>query len=119
MSQHSEANPAVQDPAHNACARVAQLRTALLTGRGPGASAQEIAEHTRDRTLLGAVPAATERALVARQGRRLRAGDPIAKPSAHTAVRHGQRRAALLGAAAALLIRWLVRRLIRSRASLQ
>ena len=117
MSQHNEASPAVQDGEHNASARVAQLRTALLTGRGPGASAQEIAEHTRDRTLLGAVPAATERALVARQGRRLRAGDPIAKPSARAAIRHGQRRAALIGAAAALLTRWLLYRLIRSRTS--
>lgn len=98
-----------------ASARVAQLRAALLTGRGPGASAREIAGHTRDRPLLGAVPAPVERALVARQGARLRAGDPVTGRSARASVRRGRRRAALAGAATALLARWLVHRLIRSR----
>jgi hypothetical protein len=98
-----------------ASARVAQLRAALLTGRGPGASPREIAEHTRDRPLLGAVPAPVERALVARQGARLRAGDPVTDRSARAGVRRGRRRAALAGAATALLARWLVHRLIRPR----
>jgi hypothetical protein len=107
----------VPDGDHDASARVARLRAALLTGRGPGASTQEIAEHTRDRPLLGAVPAPAERALVARQAARLRAGEPITKGSARAAIRRGRRRAALAGAAAALFTRWLVRRMIRSRAS--
>ncbi|MDQ2813121.1 MAG: hypothetical protein M3Z75_14915 [Actinomycetota bacterium] len=117
MSQHSEVSQDVREGEHDASARVARMRAALLGGRGPGASAQEIAEHTRDRTLLGAVPAPTERALVARQAGRLRAGEPITKRSARISIRHDRRRAALSGAAAALLTRWLVHRLIRSRTS--
>jgi len=99
----------------DASARVAQLRAALLTGRGPGAPDHEIAEHTRDRALLGAVPAPIERALVARQGGRWRAGQPITERNARIGSRRGRCQAALAGAAAALLIRWLVHRLIRSR----
>ena len=57
-----------QAESQDASARVEQLRGALLTGRGPGASEKEIAEHTRDRPRLGAVPPPAERALVARQG---------------------------------------------------
>lgn len=100
---------------NDASARVAQLRAGLLTGRGPGASEQEIAEHTRERPLLGAVPAPVERALVTRQGRRLRAGEPITSPGARTQARRERRRAALAGAVAAMLSRWLVIRLVRSR----
>lgn len=118
MSQDSAAGQAPRDDGHDASARIAQLRAALLTGRGPGATAQEIARHTRDRALLGAVPAPVERALVTRQGHRSRAGEPITKRSARTGIRHARRRAALAGAAAALLTRWLVHRLIRSRSSL-
>lgn len=117
MSQHSQASQTARDDGHDASARVAQLRAALLTGRGPGASDQEIAEHTRDRPLLGAVPAPVERALAARQAARLRAGEPVTGASARAAIRRGRRRAALSGAAAALLTRWLVHRLIRSRTS--
>jgi len=39
---------------------LAQLRTALLAGRGRGASAQEIAAHTRDRRWLGALSTCRE-----------------------------------------------------------
>ncbi|MGI8882323.1 MAG: hypothetical protein ACR2KJ_17780 [Jatrophihabitans sp.] len=95
--------------------RIAQLRAALLTGRGPGASEQEIAEHTRNRPLLGAVPAPVERALVARQAGHLRAGGPITSNEERSDARHGRRRAALVGAAAALLARSIGVRLDRSR----
>ncbi len=117
MSQHNEASHAARDNGPEASARLAYLRAALLTGRGPGASAQEIAEHTRDRALLGAVPAPVERALAARQNRRMRAGEPVTTRRAQVGVRRGQLRAALVGAAAALFTRWLAHRLIRSRTS--
>lgn len=60
--------------------RLSALRTTLLGGRGPGASTEEVTAHTRDRPLLGAVPASVERALVARQGEHVRAGVPIVNP---------------------------------------
>jgi hypothetical protein len=41
--------------------RLAHLRAALLTGRGPGASVSEISEHTRDRPALQLVPAGVGR----------------------------------------------------------
>lgn len=111
MTQQSETSEGARE---DASARVAQLRAALLTGRGPGAPDREIAEHTRDRALLGVVPAQIERALVARQGGRWRAGQPITERSARIGFRRGRCQAALAGAAAALLIRWLVHRLIPS-----
>ncbi len=114
MNQHSQTS---QGARGDASARVAQLRAALLTGRGPGAPDQEITEHTRDRALLGAMPAPIERALVARQGGRWRAGEPITERNARIGFRRSRRHAALAGAASALLIRWIVHRLIRSRAS--
>src|SRR5690242_80840 len=43
---------------HPASDRIERLRAALLTGRGPGASAAEVREHTRDRPLLREVPPA-------------------------------------------------------------
>jgi hypothetical protein len=103
-----------QAESQEASARVEQLRGALLTGRGPGASEQEIGEHTRDRPLLGAVPPPVERALVARQASHLRAGEPVTSRIARRQARQQKRRAALAGAAAALLTRsavaWFVRR---------
>jgi aldose 1-epimerase len=51
---HTDAGPSAQ--------RVAELRAALLAGRGPGASAQEVARHTRDNPWLTAAPAPAERA---------------------------------------------------------
>ena len=117
MSQHKEASHAAPDNAPDAPARLACLRAALLTGRGPDASAQEIAEHTRDRTLLGAVPAPAELALAGRQNRRMRAGEPVTTRRAQAGVRRGQLQAALAGAAGALFTRWLAHRLIRSRTS--
>lgn len=42
--------------------RVAELRAALLEGRGPGASDQEVARHTRDNPWLSAKPAPMEHA---------------------------------------------------------
>ncbi|MGH3420290.1 MAG: hypothetical protein ACRDOD_11970, partial [Streptosporangiaceae bacterium] len=85
----------------NASTRVEQLRGALLTGRGPGASQEEIAEHTRDRPLLGAVPPPVERALVARQAGHLRAGEPVTSRIARRQARQEKRRAALAGAVTA------------------
>src|SRR6476469_3166966 len=35
-------------------ARLVELRATLLGGRGPGASTEEVTEHTRDRSWLGA-----------------------------------------------------------------
>lgn len=40
---------------------ITRLRVTLLSGRGPGATADEVAEHTRDRPLLRAVPCAVGR----------------------------------------------------------
>ncbi len=37
--------------------RLTDLRATLLGGRGPGASSEEVTEHTRNRPWLGAVPA--------------------------------------------------------------
>ena len=99
----------------NASARVEQLRGALLTGRGPGASEKEIAEHTRDRPWLDAVAPPAERALSARQAGHLRAGDPITSRIARRKARQGKRRAALAGAAAALLARSAVVRFVHFR----
>lgn len=99
----------------NASARVEQLRGALLTGRGPGASEKEIAEHTRDRPLLGAVPPPVERALVARQAGHLRAGEPVTSRIARRQARQGKRQAALAGAATALLTRSAVVWFVRTR----
>ena len=100
---------------HDPSARVAALRAAVLAGRGPGASEQEIADHTRDRPWLGAVPAPLERALVARQADRVRAVEPIASHRARSQARYVTCRAALVGAAAALLIRSIGSRLVRAR----
>ena len=58
-------------------ARLVELRATLLGGRGPGASTEEVTEHTRDRSWLGAVPAPVESALVQRQTEQVRAGEPI------------------------------------------
>lgn len=99
----------------DAATRVARLHAAVLTGRGPGASDQEIAEHTRDGPLLGAVPAPIERALVARQAAHLRAGEPIACAAARRAERRVRLRAGLAGAVTALLIRRLAARFVRAR----
>jgi hypothetical protein len=104
-----------QAESQEASARVERLRGALLTGRGPGASEQEVAEHTRDRPLLGAVPPPAERALVARQAGHLRAGEPVTSRVARRQARRHQRRAALAGAAAAILTRSVVAWFVRGR----
>lgn len=104
-----------QAESQNPSALVQQLREALLTGRGPGASQQEIAGHTRDRPWLGAVPPPVERALVARQAGHLRAGDPVTSRIARRQARQGKRRAALAGAGAALLTRSAVAWFVRAR----
>lgn len=117
VSQHSEASQSVRDGEQDASARVARMRATLLGGRGPGASTQEIADHTRDRTWLDAVPAPVEPALVARQDRRARAGEPVTRRRARADIQHGRRGAALAGAVAALLTHWLVHWLTRSRTS--
>lgn len=99
----------------DASARVEQLRGALLTGRGPGASEKEIADHTRDRPMLGAVPPSAERALVARQACHLRGGEPITSRIARRQARQEKRRAALAGAATALVTRSAVVWSVRAR----
>jgi hypothetical protein len=104
-----------QEPAE----RIAQLHRALLAGRGPGACEQEIAEHTRERPWLGAVPAPVERALVGRQAARLRAGEPIATSRARRQAGRRTRRSAGIGAVTALLARSIIVRLVRSRRSLR
>lgn len=48
--------------------RIQQARAGLLSGRGPGASPDEITRWQRDRPLLGARPAPAERQRVADQG---------------------------------------------------
>ncbi len=62
----SQARTRPHDEAPVQC--LAELRATLLGGRGPGASNEEVTEHTRDPPWLGAVPAPVERALVARRG---------------------------------------------------
>ena len=56
--------------------RLVELRATVLGGRGPGASTEEVTEHTRDRSWLGAVPAPVESALPERSLRRVSALDP-------------------------------------------
>lgn len=55
---------------------VRRRREAVLGGRGPGAPEAELSAHQRDRALLGALPSATERALVAVQTGAARGEDP-------------------------------------------
>ncbi|MEP7162089.1 MAG: hypothetical protein ABI746_13470 [Dermatophilaceae bacterium] len=101
--------------------RLAGLRETLLGGRGPGASAEEVAGHTRDRPWLTARPAPAERALV--DGIRLHhlgSGEP----TVNRRVREGEPRrvsravfvrGAAVGAAAALVLRTITVRLTRAR----
>ncbi|MDQ3886668.1 MAG: hypothetical protein M3308_06605 [Actinomycetota bacterium] len=51
---------------------VQRLRMGVLGGRGPGADEAELFAHQRGRELLGALPCATERAIVALQTRAAR-----------------------------------------------
>ncbi len=94
---------------------LADLRATLLGGRGPGASSEEVAEPTRNWPWLGAVPALVERALVARQIERLRAGAPIVSRRGRRERRARSWRAVLLGATVALTARALMSRLAASR----
>jgi hypothetical protein len=55
---------------------VERLRNRVLGGRGPGAGEDELAAHQGDRELLGALPPATERAIVAEQTAAARGADP-------------------------------------------
>jgi hypothetical protein len=55
---------------------VARMRARVLGGRCPGAGEDELAAHQRDRDLLGALPPATERAIVAEQTAAARGADP-------------------------------------------
>lgn len=48
-------------------AQIAELRSRLLGGRGPGASAAEIERHTRGRTHLAGHPTSFQRGRVAEQ----------------------------------------------------
>jgi|KBSMisStaDraftv2_1062788.scaffolds.fasta_scaffold1366096_1 hypothetical protein len=94
--------------------RLAELRATLLGGRGPGASDEEVTDHTRNRPWLGAVPAPVERALVQRQTEQVRAGEPIVNHRVLRKERSRTVRAAALGAAAALVIRAVLVRRVRS-----
>ena len=96
-------------------ARLVELRATLLGGRGPGASTEEVTEHTRDRSWLGAVPAPVESALVHRQTEQVRAGEPIVNHRVLAKERSRTVRAAALGAAAALAIRAVMVRGVRPR----
>lgn len=95
--------------------RLTELRTTLLGGRGPGASDEEVADHTRDRSWLGAVPVWVERALVERQGEHLRAGEPIVNSRVLRRRRSRSLRTAVLGAVVALVVRAVAVRLVRPR----
>ncbi|MDN5764711.1 MAG: hypothetical protein L0H96_02145 [Humibacillus sp.] len=95
--------------------RLATLQHTLMGGRGPGASDEEVAGHTRDRPWLGAVPAPVERALVQRQAEHLRAGEPIVNELVLRTERSRALRAAILGAVVALVIRAVTVRGARSR----
>lgn len=95
--------------------RLVELRATLLSGRGPGASTEEVTEHTRNRAWLGAVPAPVERALVHRQTEQVRAGEPIVNHRALAKERFRTVRAAALGAVAALVIRAVMVRGVRPR----
>jgi len=94
--------------------RLVELRATLLGGRGPGASDEEVTDHTRNRPWLGAVPAPVERALVQRQTEQVRAGEPIVNHRVLRKERSRTVRAAALGAAAALVIRAVLVRRVRS-----
>ncbi|OFE15058.1 hypothetical protein BA895_07990 [Humibacillus sp. DSM 29435] len=95
--------------------RLAELRATLLGGRGPGASDEEVSDHTRNRPWLGSVSAPVERALVQRQTEDVRAGEPVVNDSVLREGRSRSVRAALLGAAVALSIRAVVVRRVRAR----
>lgn len=95
--------------------RLATLRDTLLDGRGPGASDEEVARHTRNRPWLGAVPAPVERALVQRQADQLRAGEPIVNGRVLRRERSRSLRAAILGAVVALSVRAITARRDRPR----
>lgn len=63
MADHDRAS----QPAQRAQATLARAREQLLAGRGPGASAVEIARHTRGRTELAGQPTPRRRAQLAHQ----------------------------------------------------
>ncbi len=92
-----------------------RLRTGLLAGRGPGASDEEILRHTRDRPALGAVPPPVERAMTAGQARQARAGTPLAAPGRALAQSRAPWRVMAASAAATLLLRSVIHRLLSSR----
>lgn len=95
--------------------RLHTLRATLLGGRGPGASTTEVTEHTRDRPLLGAVPASVERALAARQSEYIRAGTPVVNPRVRQAGERHSWRLIMLGAVLALAVRGAAVRFARRR----
>lgn len=94
---------------------LARLRAGLLAGRGPGASEEEILRHTRDRPALGAVPPAAERAVTAGQASLARAGAPPAAAGRTSAHLRARWRVVAGTAAATLLLRSAIHRLLDSR----
>lgn len=91
---------------------LAHLRTVLLAGRGPGASAQEVAAHTRDRRWLGELPASRELERVAHQAMLARTGATFSSFSAFGRFLESTLRAVAIGAAAMLIVRSILRGLL-------
>ncbi|MEO7193592.1 MAG: hypothetical protein ABIZ05_02040 [Pseudonocardiaceae bacterium] len=69
-SRRSRPQPSTEDPATGPPAiqtAIEQIRARLLDGRGPGATPQEINQHTRSRTRLGGQPTAQRLQALAHQ----------------------------------------------------
>src|SRR5487761_1593711 len=102
-------------PAPDVERELARLRAGLLAGRGPGASEEEILRHTRDRPALGAVPPPAERAMTAEQASQARAGTPPRTAGRMPAQPRARWRVVAGTAAAPLLLRSVIHRLLHSR----
>jgi len=92
---------------------LAHLRTALMAGRGPGASGPEIAAHTSDRRWLGGLPSAQELEKVARQARLARIGATFTSASAIGRLLDHAVRIAAICAAVVLVLRSVFRGSVR------
>ncbi|HEY5222400.1 MAG TPA: hypothetical protein VIJ18_05025 [Microbacteriaceae bacterium] len=88
---------------------LAQLRFDLLAGRGPGASEQEIAAHTRDCRWLGGLPTTEELDQVAHQAMLARIGATFTSFSAIGRFLARTARVAAVCMSAALVVRAVLR----------